>query len=714
MSRKWKIATICAGVPVLVIIALIIVVHTYDFNRLKPRIESAVQDATGRELTMAGDIELDFGFAPALVVQQVALQNADWGSEPQMAECERFELEVALLPLITGNVRIKRLILVRPAMLVEKNKQGIFNYEFDTGAEKAKEKKKAPEDGEGKPKERALPGLEVNKVRIDGAELVYKDHAAGSSFTASLDRMRASAESVSAPLDFDLRGAFKDIPFSLAGKIGSLQSLMQSEDMPFSIQAELAGAKADISGNRTVSGSKKGFSARVDVRADSLKGVNKLADTDLPPDVPVSLATAISSPDMQTIRVKSLDLGLGDSTISGDAKLDLGGSVPAVQASLKSEKLDLRPFMPQEGSSGAEETSPQDKDAEKGGRVFPDDPIAADFLRGMKASLRTEIGQLLLPQLQAQNLRVDLALANGRLRMDPLRLDTAGGSLDGKLGMRDLKQGMAVTSKMDVTGMRIKELLAIAGHKDFLHGDLEAHLDVAATGKSVAGLMSAMNGKTAVIIGEGKLDSAYLDRVGGDVLGTLRQYIDPEKKSEEYTKLNCMTAAFDINKGVAGSRVFLMDTKRMQIMANGKVDLGTEKLDFSFDPSPKEGLDTGVMGKISLSLSELSKPFKLSGTLGNPSVTLDVKGAALTAGKAIGGAAVGGPAGAAAALLSGSGGEDTTCSQATAVARGEVEPAKQKQPAREKTEASDQASEEDESTVEKGLQELEKGVRDLF
>jgi hypothetical protein len=715
MSRKGKIAAVCAGVPVLLILALIVVVHTYDYNRLKPRIESAVRDTTGRELTMAGDIELDFGFSPALVLERVALQNAEWGSKPQMAECERFELEVALFPLITGNVRIKRLILVRPVMLVEKSEQGVFNYEFTTGADKAKEETKAPQDTEGKPKEQALPGLEVNRVRIDGGELVYRDRAADSSFTVGLDRMRASAEAVSAPLDFDLEGAFKAIPFSLSGEIGSLQSLMQGEAMSFSVQAGLAGAQADISGNRTVSGNRSGFSAQVDLSADSLKNVNKLAGTDLPRDVPVALAAAVSSPDMQTIRVKRLQLGLGESTISGGAVLDLGGSVPEAQASLQSDELDLRPFVSRDGSSGDEAPSAKEKGAEKGGRVFPDDPIAADFLHGMKASLRTEIGRLLLPRLQAENLRLDLAVADGRLRVAPLRMDTAGGSLEGELGLRDQKRGLAVTSKMDITGMDIKELLAMAGPKDFLQGDLEAHLDLAARGKSVAGLMSAMDGEAAVIVGEGRLDSAYLNKVGGDVLGTLRQYIDPEKRTEEYTKLNCMTTAFDISKGVATSRVFLMDTKWMQIIAKGNVDLGTEKLDFSFDPSPKEGLDTGVLGKIGLSLSELSKPFKLSGTLGSPSVTLDMKGAALTAGKVIGGAAAGGSAGAAAALLSGSGGEDMACSEAIAVARGEVKPAKRKQPIEDKAETTDQASEEEEgSAVEKGLKKLEKGVRDLF
>jgi len=709
MSKKWKIAAACVGVPILLIVVLIIVVHTYDYNRLKPRIESAVHNATGRELTMAGDIDLDFGFSPALVVERVALQNAKWGSKPKMLSCERFELKVALLPLITGDISIKRLILVRPVMLVEKSKQGKFNYEFDTGAEK--KAKKAPEQKEDKEADQALPGLEVNRVRIDGAELVYKDHATDSGFTASLERMRASAESMSAPLDFDLQGAFKDISFSMSGEIGSLQDLMRGREMPFRLRAELAGAEAVIQGKRTVSHQKNGFSAQVDMKAKSLKGINNLAGTDLPTGVPVSLTTAVGTPDMEQISVEGLKLDLGESTLHGEAKLDLGGSVPSVQASLQSHELDLRPFLPQESASSGGEKAPLRKGPEGNKRIFPDTPVAADFLHEVRASMRTEIGRLLLPQMRCENIRMDLGLANGELRVDPLRLEIADGSLEGELRFRDLKQGVALTTKMDLRNLQLKKLMAMAGKKDVLRGDLETSLDLAARGQNIAGLMGAMNGEAAVIIGEGKLDSAYLDRLGGNVFGTLRQYIDPEKKSEKHTRINCLVTAFDMNKGVAESRVFLMDTSRMQILADGNLDLGTERMDFSFDPRPKEGLDSGTAGKISLSISELSKPFKLSGTLADPSLALDVQSAALTLGKALGGASEDGLAGAASALLGGSGGEKTTCSKAIAVAKGEEVPAG-KQPAKKK-ESADEGSTEG-SAVEKGLQDLEKGVRDLF
>jgi uncharacterized protein involved in outer membrane biogenesis len=329
----------------------------------------------------------------------------------------------------------------------------------------------------------------------------------------------------------------------------------------------------------------------------------------------------------------------------------------------------------------------------------------------MDAAVRIEIGRLLLPQMRGENIRMDLGLANGELRVDPLRLEIAEGSLEGELAFRDLKRGVALSANMNIRSMQLKELVARDGKRDVLRGDLETTLDLSARGQNVAGLMGSMNGEAVVIVGDGKLDSACLDKLGGEVLGTLRRYIDPEGKSEEYTRINCLVTAFEMNRGVAESRVFLMDTGVMQILGDGSLDLGTERLDFSFDPSPKQGLQSETAGKIGLGLSELSKPFKLSGTLAEPSLALDVQSAALTLGKVIGGAREGGAAGAAAGLLSGSGGRGTTCSRAIAVARGEEEPVT-KRPAK-KAGSAEKGSDKGKA-AEQGLKELEKRMRDLF
>jgi uncharacterized protein involved in outer membrane biogenesis len=88
---KW-IMGIAAVLIIILIVAGYVILSSYDFNKLKPQIARAARDATGRELTLGGDIDLDIGFAPALVVEDVSFQNAPWGSRPEMAKIGRFEV----------------------------------------------------------------------------------------------------------------------------------------------------------------------------------------------------------------------------------------------------------------------------------------------------------------------------------------------------------------------------------------------------------------------------------------------------------------------------------------------------------------------------------------------------------------------------------------------------------------------------------------------
>ena len=129
MRWKW-ILGILAALILAVVITVYIVLSSYDFNSLKPTITKEVRDATGRELTLGGDIALKIGLIPSLVVEDVRFQNATWGSRPDLAKIKRFELQVALLPLITGDIRIRRLVAIEPDILIETDKSGKSNLEF--------------------------------------------------------------------------------------------------------------------------------------------------------------------------------------------------------------------------------------------------------------------------------------------------------------------------------------------------------------------------------------------------------------------------------------------------------------------------------------------------------------------------------------------------------------------------------------------------------
>jgi uncharacterized protein involved in outer membrane biogenesis len=123
MRWKWIL-----GIIVVVIIAFFVTVYaivsTYDFNKLKPMMIQNAKSFTGRDLRVGGDIEIGISLLPTLVTGDVGFQNAPWGSRPEMAKIKRLEVQVALFPLISGDIEVKRLILVEPDILIETDSSG--------------------------------------------------------------------------------------------------------------------------------------------------------------------------------------------------------------------------------------------------------------------------------------------------------------------------------------------------------------------------------------------------------------------------------------------------------------------------------------------------------------------------------------------------------------------------------------------------------------
>ena len=135
-SMRFKKILIAIVVIIVVLIAGIYAfLAYYDFNQLKPMITRAVKDATGRELNIAGNIDVGLSIPPTLTAEDIGFQNAPWSSTPNLARVKRMEAQVAILPLILGDLDFIRLVLVEPEVIVEFNDAGTSNFAFDTVSE---------------------------------------------------------------------------------------------------------------------------------------------------------------------------------------------------------------------------------------------------------------------------------------------------------------------------------------------------------------------------------------------------------------------------------------------------------------------------------------------------------------------------------------------------------------------------------------------------
>lgn len=154
----------------LVIVGLVVALMMADLNQYKPKIQTAIKDASGYEVNIAGDIGVSFSPA-GLSVGDIAV--AVPGSEP-FATLESFDVALELMPLLSKEVKVKYLNLDGLHVKLEKNKNGKFNYQVKA----ADSKDLGSETTEGKSTEKAqIPLVEVSKVNINDVFIEYLDKA---------------------------------------------------------------------------------------------------------------------------------------------------------------------------------------------------------------------------------------------------------------------------------------------------------------------------------------------------------------------------------------------------------------------------------------------------------------------------------------------------------------------------------------------------------
>ena len=118
-----------ALVVVLFIVAVAVASFYFDPNDFKDQMSAAVKENTGRDLSIAGDIELSLFPWLGVQVGQVTLGNASGFPEPVFASAEKTQIRVKLLPLLTRQLEMDTLTLHGLTLKLARDEQGRTNWE---------------------------------------------------------------------------------------------------------------------------------------------------------------------------------------------------------------------------------------------------------------------------------------------------------------------------------------------------------------------------------------------------------------------------------------------------------------------------------------------------------------------------------------------------------------------------------------------------------
>jgi uncharacterized protein involved in outer membrane biogenesis len=594
MRSLRRVLTVAVVIVAALVVAVIVAFESLDPNEFKGLLTDEVEALTGRKLTIAGKLKLEPSLVPTVGVEKVSFANAPWGTRAEMGTADLLEAQIELMPLLAGEIRIKKIVIRGLNLLLETNAVGKTNWQMEAAQPQATE---ASEGG---------LVFSAQVVQLRDIWVVYtdrKDKTNAEVKVASLDLQSASADS---SIDIRGSGVIDGIDFAAVGQLGSLNSMIEGKKpFPVSLTASVLGAAIKVEGTVANLTELKGLN--VDMKAD-VADWSKLrpvlgADV-IPAKMPATALTGRLRDQGDIYSVTGVNLRFGKSDLTGTFAFTAGGRRPRIQADLASQTLDLQEILPPAAATPATRSR----------KVFSSEPLSLDGLRAVDADVSYRAKQLILPSLVLGDVSTKAALKDGRLDL-PLDVVIAGGKSSVKAVID--ASSPATTVKVDAAGMHTPELLKAMGYPGRLEGaELETRIDVAGKGTSVAAIMASLNGRLIAILDEGRIRSEAIGVVGSNLLLQAISGLDPKVHDRDVTELRCAAVRFDIKDGIATAENGLgAETEELFIRGSGRVNLKTEELDFAFKPE--------VRKELSVNLGGLASVVRLRGTLADPDMQLD-------------------------------------------------------------------------------------------
>ncbi len=664
MSWRKLLLGILASIATLVVVILLFLWFS-ELRFLKPKIETAVADATGRELHIQGDFSLKVLPTPTLLIEDVSLASPAWGSEPNMLEAGKAYVEVELKSLISPPIVVHDVELHDVSVLYETNEQEESNWDLASATEET-----PPPEEDSPPQDLSLPveihAATASNVRLlmrkpgsDDIELLLdKLTISGSKTTAW--QAQAEGKLVETPIEIDARVTDNHVDLKAKADDILLDSRydyqQQSVDVDLKLSTldklgrwleveDLPAEDLDLKGNVTLDGNKivlkdliaslSGLSLQLDgtidpneTRADlSVKASgDKLSylQKELPP-LPFNVKADLSATET-TIDLKPFDLTVAKNQLNGTAHIENSEQM-VIQLDVKSKRLDLSPFMGEEDNNKAA-TEKKNASKEKTSRyVFDETPLPLEQLEKLQLEVNADIKHLIVTNTEVNNV-----LLHANNRKDGLTVENsfdglAGGKFDYQFQLKPAAEQTRMDVKLKVSDYKVRLLSGQeVPAKEIPVTALDANLH--AVGSTPRALAASLDGRVVATQGPGRVSNDLIEKFSGDILAQLFSALNPFAKDEKFTNWECSVFAIDFDSGEGDVSGFLLQSEKLMVVGGGEIDLNTEKLQFEFNTKPRKG--------VGVSADMFVTPFvKLTGTLKEPAVGLNEKGLLLSGGAAI-------------------------------------------------------------------------------
>jgi AsmA protein len=643
MRRFFKILISMVGiVVVLLILAAVALPMVYDREDLEKAIAARVNKQTGRDLAING--ALDFSVFPWLAVEvgDLKLSNADGFGEHDFAHIGRARVGVALMPLFQKKIVVDEITLHDLNLSLAVNAQGRNNWE-DLAAGPEDETTSPADEEASLFSSQRIAGLNVRNAMIE-----FEDRQANTHFRLSDFSMSTGALGEGTPLPLELSALLEDLAGGSAHRlkmaaIASIDldterydfsdfelSLSEASEQGPSISVKAPLLSTDLSAQTLEMGSfvveTAGLQAQGDLTASNiLDGPSFRGRVSLPEFSPLVVMQALQMDAPSTSDPEVLQSAQMSASFQGDERqLDLKNITFRLDQSQFDGELSVRNFdQPAVDFDFQVDTididrylEPVQDQAESADVAMPKEELQGQDIRG-----RLAIGQLHMAGLDFNDARLGLTVSKGKLRLNPLTADFYDGRYSGDVRIDSSGAVPVLSLDENIDAITFQKLVADLVETESLSGMALGHVKLTGRGASSNEVLSSLNGDLGLTLTEGALEGI---NVWYEIRRAFALYKGMPAPPEEPNRTVFSRMALDasVRDGVVTTREFVGELPFLTLRGEGAVNLASSSVDLGLVASVRNTPDL-AQDPLAADLGGKSVPFKISGTLDDPGISVD-------------------------------------------------------------------------------------------
>ncbi|MEZ5956956.1 MAG: AsmA family protein [Hyphomonadaceae bacterium] len=608
---NWKRVALLAAGSLVTVVLLGAGLLTYLVLRLDVRgeIERNVEAATGRDLTINGNVGVSYWPVLGLKAQDVTLSNVEGGRAASFIAADEIDIGVELQPLLNRQVNVRRLVFQRPQVALEVDANGQPNWLL----------RPAPSTTSPPPTTVPTPAPEgpvdvsrtsLRSVRINDGEISFFDARRGAGWVVGEVDITTALTSLDAPMRAEGTLRYNDREVQIDATIARPGAAFRGELTPLVLNIDGELLTAEFRG-QTVATSGE-LAGTVRASGPSLRQLASWSGT------PVQNAVGLE----QFAVTGRLTIGGGAYTFSnagfavdqvrgrGDFVLSELRDKPYLSGRLELFDFDLNPYIsgqapppvteeqvevaaasPDTGQSqGAAEiatveAAPRAVDV----REAPSEtPIDFSGLRAFNADLELVTRAVLIQHMRVDASRLNLVVNDGYLAATVHNVSLYGGSGRGRFEIDAHQPATRMVQDLAFTNLDAQRFLTDAINYGGIEGRAELSLNVRVQGITQSDMINSADGYAHIEVVSGALHGVDLGGVATTIRNALRgELIAPEAR----TPFEGFSATFAIADGVLASDSVSFNTTALRIPGIAVIDLPNRRLDARLAPrSPRGGV----------------------------------------------------------------------------------------------------------------------------